>query len=328
MGHTILLADDSVTIRRIVELAFRDTDIRVDAVGSGHEAIERFEALRPELVLADVVMPPPTGYDLCRAIKATAPGVPVLLLRGSFEPFDEQRAAAVGADGHVGKPFEADRLVDRVRELLRSGVRPSVPAKPAPVPGTDVALVEADTERVHEDVSGVSSADDGTTARQTAPRFGPEDEVEEALEDLASGSTEPRPVRVGSTGPSAGDDGGAGGAAGQTEPPRNLPVGDVTQPIPIDVRDAVTSVPVRHAAAPRATTPAPAATSVGSPRTCPDRDAVAPDERLVEAVARRVVEKLCDRVVREIAWDVVPDLATAMIRERLRQLEGEDPDAS
>ena len=115
MGHTILLADDSVTIRRIVELAFRDTDIRVDAVGSGHEALERFAAIGPELVLADVVMPPPAGYELCRAVKAAAPGVPVLLLRGSFEPFDEQRAASVGADGHVSKPFDARDLILKVQ---------------------------------------------------------------------------------------------------------------------------------------------------------------------------------------------------------------------
>ena len=104
MPHTILLADDSVTIRRVVELAFQDTDIHVDAVGSGSEAMDRLAASAPDLVLADVVLPSPSGYDLCRAIKRSERPVPVLLLRGAFEPFDERRASVCGADGSVIKP--------------------------------------------------------------------------------------------------------------------------------------------------------------------------------------------------------------------------------
>ena len=54
MHRTILLADDSVTIRRVVELTFCDTDIRVESVGTGGEALSRFPEVRPDLVLADV----------------------------------------------------------------------------------------------------------------------------------------------------------------------------------------------------------------------------------------------------------------------------------
>lgn len=121
MPRTILLADDSVTIRKVVELTFSDTDIRVDAVGSGQEALQRLREISPDLVLADVVMPGPTGYEICRAVKASSRPVPVLLLTGTFEPFDAALAKACGSDGHVTKPFDSRSLVERVEALLAHG---------------------------------------------------------------------------------------------------------------------------------------------------------------------------------------------------------------
>jgi len=144
MAHTILLADDSVTVRRVVELTFSGTDVRVDSVGSGAEALERFAAGRPDLVLADVTMPPPSGYDLCRRIKEADRSVPVLLLCGAFESFDERRARECGADGHVVKPFESENLIARVTRLLaraRELPKEEVP-EPAPDGEAEAALMD------------------------------------------------------------------------------------------------------------------------------------------------------------------------------------------
>jgi hypothetical protein len=71
-------------------------------------------------VLADVVMPGKSGYEVCEAIKSDADlrHIPVLLLSGTFEAFDDDRAQRAGADGHITKPFEAQTLVDRVNQLL------------------------------------------------------------------------------------------------------------------------------------------------------------------------------------------------------------------
>jgi len=118
MRRTILLADDSVTVRKIVELTFSDTDIRVCAVASGQEALDRIGDVGPDLVLADVVMPGLSGYELCRAIKSSDRPVPVLLLAGTFEPFDAEQARACGSDGHLTKPFDSRHLVSRVEQLL------------------------------------------------------------------------------------------------------------------------------------------------------------------------------------------------------------------
>ena len=69
MPHKLLLADDSVTIQRVIELTFADEDVHVVAVGDGKKAIESIESERPDIVLADVGMPERDGYDVAEFIK-------------------------------------------------------------------------------------------------------------------------------------------------------------------------------------------------------------------------------------------------------------------
>jgi CheY-like chemotaxis protein len=120
----LLLADDSVTIQRVIELTFADEDVQVLAVGDGQQAIERVQADPPDIVLADVGMPERDGYEVAAFIKAdpALAHIPVLLLTGAFEPIDEVRARAVGCDGILVKPFEPQMVISRVRDLL-SGKR-------------------------------------------------------------------------------------------------------------------------------------------------------------------------------------------------------------
>lgn len=131
MPKTLLLADDSVTIQKVVAISFASEDIAITTVDNGDDAITRAREERPDVILADVVMPGKSGYEVCEAIQAdpSLRHIPVLLLTGTFEAFDEERAQSAGAAGHVAKPFEAQALVARVRELL---ARPPV-AAPEPV---------------------------------------------------------------------------------------------------------------------------------------------------------------------------------------------------
>jgi CheY-like chemotaxis protein len=99
MTNTILLADDSVTIQKVIELTFMDEDYEVVAVGNGDEALDRLEEVTPDVVIADVHMPGASGYDVARRAKQLHPQAPVLLLVGTFEPFDEADYQASGADG-------------------------------------------------------------------------------------------------------------------------------------------------------------------------------------------------------------------------------------
>lgn len=132
---TLLLADDSLTIQRLVELTFAKEDIAVVVTADGEQAISVLGHTTPDIVLADVGMPKRDGYELARFIKNTPAlaRVPVVLLTGAFEPVDPDRAREVGADSVMAKPFEPQALVAKVHELLKAR-RQDAPAPPAPRP--------------------------------------------------------------------------------------------------------------------------------------------------------------------------------------------------
>src|ERR671918_3096921 len=150
MSKKILLADDSITIQKVIELTFSDEDFEVVTVGNGRLAIERVQDVRPDLVLCDIIMPEKDGYEVCEFIKKNPAlsRTPVLLLTGGFEPFDQERAARAGCDGFLAKPFEPQTLIAKVKDLLAkaaaapgAGGGPSVaarPSAPAAVPAPPV----------------------------------------------------------------------------------------------------------------------------------------------------------------------------------------------
>ncbi|MCA1556408.1 MAG: response regulator, partial [Acidobacteria bacterium] len=120
-GRKLLLADDSLTIQKVVSLTFNDEKMEVTTVGSGAEALEKLDESLPDIVLADVFMPEPNGYELCERIKRDerTRHIPVLLLVGTFESFNEAEARRVGADEVLTKPFQSIRdLVNKVGGLL------------------------------------------------------------------------------------------------------------------------------------------------------------------------------------------------------------------
>jgi CheY-like chemotaxis protein len=158
MPKTLLLADDSVTIQKVVGITFANEDIELVTVDNGTDALAKARQIFPDLVLADIGMPGMDGYELCAAIRRVPElsHVPVLLLTGTFESYDEVRARAAGASGHISKPFEAQALVDRVWALLAEaeaaqgatrvadplermpGAAPPVASSPAPDPLADL----------------------------------------------------------------------------------------------------------------------------------------------------------------------------------------------
>lgn len=119
----LLLADDSVTIQKVVNLTFADEGIEVISVGDGDSAMDKVAEITPDLIMADVHMPGLTGYEICEKIRQDEKlrRTPVILLVGSFEPFDEDEARRVGADDYLTKPFQSIRqLVNKVTVLLDS----------------------------------------------------------------------------------------------------------------------------------------------------------------------------------------------------------------
>jgi CheY-like chemotaxis protein len=120
MTHKLLLADDSVTIQRVIELTFADEDVEVTTVGDGQLAIERLDADHFDIVLADVDMPKRDGYEVAAYVKSRPKlaHIPVVLLTGAFEPIDQVRADAAGSSDVLAKPFEPQMVINRVKQLL------------------------------------------------------------------------------------------------------------------------------------------------------------------------------------------------------------------
>ncbi|MGH9411726.1 MAG: response regulator [Vicinamibacterales bacterium] len=199
MPHKLLLADDSVTIQRVIELTFADEDVQVIAVGNGQDAIDRAQRDRPDIVLADVGMPERNGYEVAAFIKGTPAlaNIPVVLLTGAFEPIDESRARAVGCDGVLVKPFEPQLVISRVKDLLAgrqpSGMWSSAPVAQGPVraaapPAERRAAADAqpDPLEAYFDQLDAAFASAGTGPALSTPA--------QAREGSASQRTEPVPV--------------------------------------------------------------------------------------------------------------------------------------
>jgi CheY-like chemotaxis protein len=150
MSKTLLLADDSVTIQKVVGISFANEDVKIVTVDNGDDAVVRAREIKPDIVLADVVMPGKSGYDVCAALKGDPDlrAIPVLLLTGTFETFDEERATRAGADGHITKPFEAQALVELVNARLAgaAAARTKKPAAPPASAAAPVASAAADPE--------------------------------------------------------------------------------------------------------------------------------------------------------------------------------------
>jgi CheY-like chemotaxis protein len=152
MRRTILLADDSPTIRRLVTQTFADGDFDVVSVSNGEAAVKTFEETRPSVVLADIYMPGKNGYEVCTYIRKhpSLNTTPVVLLVGAFDAFDEDTAKRAGATANITKPFEPGALIELVMSVL-----PEPPAAdPAPEPAS---AVTTQTEPVHDDLLGLNA---------------------------------------------------------------------------------------------------------------------------------------------------------------------------
>jgi len=117
--RTLLLADGSITIQRVIELTFAHEDVRVTSVGDGRKAMQVLESENPDVVLVDVDLPEMDGYSLAAHIRRVPrlKNVPILLLAGAFEPVDQNRAREVKSDGVIIKPFDSGLLQAEAREL-------------------------------------------------------------------------------------------------------------------------------------------------------------------------------------------------------------------
>ncbi|HET8945485.1 MAG TPA: response regulator [Candidatus Polarisedimenticolia bacterium] len=297
---TILLADDSITIQKVVELTFSDGDYRVFCVSNGAQALRKVGEVRPDVILLDVIMPEKNGYEVCEALKADAAtaAIPVLLLCGTFEPFDARRAEAAGASGHLTKPFESHALVARVEELMTSRVLRPGSSTPARV------VIEEETPADLAEGPGFE-----TPAAPSAPGMAAgfaSSAAFEAPRPIAPIPVEPppRPSAVPFAAPDAAEGGAYLGFA-------DLAVGEGEEMVVPDRYDAGSEPEEIRPSGPM---------DPQKPVQPPAGGADLSDDAL-DRLADLVVKKMTDRVVREIAWEILPGVAESVVRQRIKELE-------
>ena len=151
MGNRLLLADDSITIQKVVAIIFANEEFELTVVDNGIAALQKAREVRPDVMLVDALMPGKSGYEVCEEIRRDPDlsSTPILLLIGAFEPFDEEKAHNCGADASITKPFESQQLIDRVKELLELGKTRSA----APAPAARALPLEAAAEELWGDLS-------------------------------------------------------------------------------------------------------------------------------------------------------------------------------
>ncbi|MEJ2052355.1 MAG: response regulator [Calditrichaceae bacterium] len=114
---TILVVDDSIVIRKMVEIALEDENYQIETAVSGKDGLAIMDDKNPHLMILDLMLPDINGIDLLKTVKASK-GIPVIMLSGKDSPQMVEKARSEGADAFLPKPFKDDELVAKIRELL------------------------------------------------------------------------------------------------------------------------------------------------------------------------------------------------------------------
>lgn len=312
MPPRILLADDSVTVQKVIELTFSDEGMQVIAVGDGQQAIERLSAERPDIVLADVSMPERDGYAVAEHVKTTPElkHIPVVLMTGAFEQLDEARARAVGCDGVLAKPFEPQMVISIVRELLaRPAGASEVAAEPAST-AADEPTAEAAVQRpatLDEYFDRIDEALAPAEMRKPMPEVDPDADTLIAIPAYQAPAQEATPAA----------DASAEGTASSPPASGASPLATAFSAL---LADELGESPLPAswaglAAAPAAPATPPAVESAAAAEPAPITEA------FVDEVARRVAERLSQSMVREVVNERVIDVTERLVREEIDRLK-------
>jgi CheY-like chemotaxis protein len=146
MSMRILIVEDSVTMRKVMEMTFAGEDAQLLAVESGELALQQGRDFGPDVAFVDASLPGLDGYEVTRRMKADPQlaGTAVVLMASQHRPLDEARASEVGADDQILKPFDTQEAIDKATTLAGQAEAlydaPSIPvARPATTPPRQVS---------------------------------------------------------------------------------------------------------------------------------------------------------------------------------------------
>jgi CheY-like chemotaxis protein len=339
MSIKILLADDSITIQKVVGIIFGGEEYSLTVVDNGKAAVEKAREINPDVLLIDALMPGMSGYEVCEAVRAN-PSIsskPILLLTGSFEPFDEDKAKSCGADDFLAKPFESQQIVNKVKELIElgssRGAAPAAAATPEPEAFIPPPVPEvAEEPAAADDIWGAFTAPEESAPVAEAPPAIPE-KAEEAF-DIAV--EEPVAQLAAPVEEVAAPEEGTGSqwipveeetfefeqesAVEPAAPAVEVPEATVEESMfgDTDFAAAASTVVPEIELAP-VSEPEPVIEQAAAPAVVPAAPAAA--AALTEDQLREALAAASKDVIERIVWEVVPDLAEVLIKEAIRKIK-------
>ena len=161
MASTILAVDDSVTMRKVLEITFAGPEFRCVTVNGPDAALEKLKTEKPAVVIADVTLEGKNGYELCKAIKQASPTTPVLILSSKQNPYDAAKGSAAQADDHMDKPYDTQQMIDKVKKLLSAPAqapKAAAAAAPAVAPAAAAAGQQVQPVKTPVAAAGASAA--------------------------------------------------------------------------------------------------------------------------------------------------------------------------
>ena len=331
MSTKILLADDSITIQKVIGIIFGGDEFSLTIVDNGRAALEKACEIPPDIFLIDALMPGMSGYEVCEQIRGIPElaSKPILLLTGSFEPFDETKAKKCGADGYISKPFESQQIITKVSELCNRGPVPTPVAEPAvsqPVTLETPAIVELAPEAptaAPEPPGAFPQRNIWDAFTPAEPPAVPEVAIQDVFEQTAFDETQPLEKHA---------DSPWGAVEETTFEFEEVSAADVISnteidaqeeeeeifvpdaPPPISASIPSTELPAQTHSTPAEIAAAPEAISTGGSALAQ------PATPLTEDQLREVLSGVSREVIERIVWEVVPDLAEVLIKEAIRQI--------
>jgi CheY-like chemotaxis protein len=309
MGTRILVADDSVTIQKVVELTLSREGVELVPARSGEEAIRKAQEIKPDLMLIDLSMPDTSGYEVCATLRRNPlfKQVPIILLAGTFEPFNEAEGRRVGANDFVSKPFDSQVLIGKVKQLLSpkpvAPVMQAIPESPAAPPPPQEFVLEL--EEAPSDV--VLALEPLTPLVEEPPAQVVPQEPSIPVYDLTLEEGEPLPLKA--IVPEKEEISAPTILHAPPEMTFELPELEVVP----EVQEVQEVQKVQEVQPPAAVTIPPATVDTLAQQVA---------DKVATQIAQELKTQLLDRVERVI-WEVVPELAEHLISQEIQRIRNE-----